>query len=249
MIPHLAIGKAIAEEKRDEVSVRTDTHRAEVGDGRADSENTGRGEPVRDSTQHPPEGQPVDCKRKEPRNAGDEAPVVKKSFRLFGKTLKGVVLGARTGQTAIFRLMARYKIPMTIKADGRTVPVTIKPEQRFSIHLADRLRELTLTRRYRGIWSHIPNEGERSRLFGVLLKAMGLIPGATDYFFIWATGAGVIELKVHPETMSDTQLDYRDWCVQSGVNHACVTCEADTHEARAKAVTEVESHLTRWGAL
>ena len=88
---------------------------------------------------------------------------------------------------AILSLMRRDKLPMHMK---------IGDEERLSIEFADLMRVETLEGRYKGIWGHIPNEGKRHPLVAMLVKAMGLIPGSTDYYFIWNGGGMVIELKL-----------------------------------------------------
>lgn len=169
-----------------------------------------------------------------------ERPPVKKTFSMFGKKFTGVVVKKPLAGSPINLLMLRDKLPMSM---------TIMPEERLCITFADRMRELALTGKLRAIWSHIPNEGKRHRLVAMVMKAMGLIPGAPDYFFAWPFGGGVIEFKVSPNKLSDSQQRYRDWCQSKGVNWACVTSDGDTHEARQQAVGEAEDLLRKWGAL
>src|SRR5690606_30064343 len=47
----------------------------------------------------------------------------------------------------------------------------------------------------RRLLQHIPNEAKRSKAEWVQLKAKGLIPGATDYIFLWNQRAYTIEAK------------------------------------------------------
>ena len=116
----------------------------------------------------------------------------------------------------------------------------LKNEQLLSFEVANMLRQATLDGRYRGVWTHIANEGKRTKLVGAVLKAMGLIPGAFDFVFVWPNGGGLIELKCPPFRPSDlnpNQKRYQQWCIERAVNHAvCTTTD------------EVWQTLVRWGA-
>ncbi len=144
---------------------------------------------------------------------------------------------------AITMLMSRGKIPMHAH---------VEPEEGICIDFADLMRKATVSGRYRGIWGHIPNEGKRHPLVALVLKAMGLIPGSTDFYFIWDGGGGVIEFKVParvringkgklvrvPATeRSPYQNYFRAWCVEKRVRYA-LCYEPD----------EAMSVLEGWGA-
>lgn len=114
----------------------------------------------------------------------------------------------------------------------------LDPEQRLSIEFADIMRDLTLKGVYRGLWGHLPNEGKRHQIVGAIMKAMGMISGQPDYFFMWEKGHGVIELKFGNGKLTETQWHYQLWCEAENINHAvCWTAQ------------EAVSKLAEWGAI
>jgi hypothetical protein len=128
-----------------------------------------------------------------------------------------------------FRILWRAPLPFNIR---------VKPEEQLCIGIADMLRQASLQNRLKAIWSHVPNEGKRHVLVALVMKAMGMLPGTPDYFFIWADGGGVIEIKVGKGRMSDNQKDYKTWCYVLGVKHAV-----------CRSLGEVTDTLTGWGIL
>lgn len=118
---------------------------------------------------------------------------------------------------------------------------TLEPEQKLSVQFADALRKAVAEGRYHGVWGHCPNEAKRSKIVGMILKAMGMLTGTPDFFFIWPGGGGVIEIKTASGTVSEYQAYWRMWCADAGVNHAI--CKGDDADLRALAV------LREWGAL
>lgn len=121
-------------------------------------------------------------------------------------------------ETAITLLMSRGKLNWGWR---------LEPEQRESIELADILRKATSNGSLKAVWSHVANEGKRSQIVGAILKAMGLIPGAPDFWFIWEKGGGVIELKIKPNKLSDNQNYFFKWCDHNNVPRAvCYSKEA-----------------------
>ena len=137
---------------------------------------------------------------------------------------KSKILLARFG-TYLDRLMTRSEI-------------AAKGEDALSIHVADMMRKFTKDGAYRGVWFHVPNEGKRTDYAGAKCKAMGMIPGVTDFIFMWDGGHGGIELKVKKNPLTDTQEDFKSWCDDSGVPWAL---------CRSK--EEVYATLLGWGAL
>ena len=117
----------------------------------------------------------------------------------------------------LLSLMQRDKIPMHWR---------VQPEERICIEFADRMRELTLTGGYRGIWGHIPNEGKRHQVVAIVMKAMGMIAGTPDHYFIKSDGGMVIEFKVKGNGLRDNQKNMKAWCDLAGVRHAvCFSAE------------------------
>jgi len=130
---------------------------------------------------------------------------------------------------AINQLMSRGKIPFRLGND----PVVLEPEQRMSIEFADKLR--LLTQDYydsneksglRGVWCHVANEREAGWLTMLILRGMGMLAGAPDYWFVWPNGGGLIELKVD-SPLSPAQQHFQSWATSYGVKYAvCYSVEA-----------------------
>lgn len=117
----------------------------------------------------------------------------------------------------------------------------LRGETGLSVQVANMLREYTLNGKLKAVWTKIPNEGKRSRISGAILKAMGLIPGAFDFVFVWKDGGGWIELKLPDDTTSkfnENQRNFSAWCMHKDVNHAL-----------CRSPDEVAHVLKKWGAL
>lgn len=139
-------------------------------------------------------------------------------------------------EIAIQLLMERSKLSWGWK---------IEPEQRICIEFADRMRTHTLKGTYRGIWGHIPNEGKRHNIVGAIMRAMGMLAGATDYYFMWDnTGSpfsehcGVLEAKSPGGAIQPSQKLYAAMC-----EHFCIP-HAYFHSSE-----EGEAILRLWGAI
>jgi hypothetical protein len=97
--------------------------------------------------------------------------------------------------------------------------IKLGPEDRESVSLADAMRTVTLNGSYKGIWLHIPNEGKRHVWVGQKMKAMGLIPGSSDYVFIWPGGCLFVELKAGKNKQSTSQSDFQKWVQSCGFEY------------------------------
>lgn len=138
-------------------------------------------------------------------------------------------------QMAKIRLLSRPKLNMRWR---------LTAEDRVSIELADTLRQLSMDGLLKGTWTKLGNEGKRSLIVGAIMKAMGMLPGAPDFVFLWENGSGWIELKAPAKrgasdktgneiqlkaagTLSHAQKDFRLWSQSEGVNHAvCYSVDA-----------------------
>lgn len=162
-------------------------------------------------------------------------------LRISHKDLKGFIknpcvqkaIGSPL-QRAVILLMNRDGIPL--KWDGQDV--SLKEEERLCVAIADRMRGHTTSGRYKGIWFHVANEGRRSILTAIILRAMGLIPGVFDYFFAGRWGCGLIEVKIPDGVVSPEQKDFQLWAEDHGV-----------HTAICRTVCSFEGKLMEWGAL
>ena len=149
-------------------------------------------------------------------------------------------------ELAKIRLLSRPKL-------NRNWRVSV--EDKMSIDFADTLRQFSMDGLLRGTWTKLGNEGKRSMIVGAILKAMGMLPGAADFVFVWENGGGWIELKKPAKrgasdktgkdiqlqaagVLSDAQRDFRLWSQSEGVNHAvCYSVDAAIDTLKA------------WGAL
>ena len=166
-------------------------------------------------------------------------------------------------EQAITALMSRGKIPSVW---GKK-PVVLKPEELICVQFADEMRLHVKNGNYNGIWWHNPNEGRRGKLTAIIMKAMGLLPGLTDYAFVWKVhhdaqlvnyggyDVGMIEfkrpeeryespktgksiIKNHKGQASKNQLHFKTWCEHFGIQHA-----------QCYSVEEAMATLKSWGAL
>lgn len=146
----------------------------------------------------------------------------------------------------LVKLMQRSKLNMNWK---------ITAEERECIKFADRMRSLTLDRKYQGIWFHAANEGKRHLITALIMKAMGMIAGTPDFVFIGPWGNGLIEFKApelrgrSPKTgkdiilraggqQSEYQAYFQLWAAEGNV--AYVVCTS---------VDEAIAVLREWGAI
>lgn len=120
-------------------------------------------------------------------------------------------LGMSPAEYALMRLMSRDKIPWKCK---------LKSEELMAVELADALRRATLDGKLHAVWCHVPNEGKRHPFVAIIMKAMGMLPGSLDYWFIWENGGGLIELKSGKNKPSEFQEYFITWCEQRRVNKA-----------------------------
>lgn len=110
----------------------------------------------------------------------------------------------------------------------------IEPEQRECIEFFDRVRLAYLDGRLRCVAFHVGNEGKRHKIVASIMKAMGMVSGASDYVFLARDSAGVIEMKAGKNTPTENQKTFMCWCEQCGVRNA-VCYSADEAEQTLKA--------------
>lgn len=110
----------------------------------------------------------------------------------------------------LLRLMQRDKIPMK---------AILKPEEKDSVLLADKMRGFTLDGSYKGLWFHVPNEGKRHIFVALIMKAMGLLPGLSDFVFAGKWGIHFAELKIKPNKQSEFQGYFQKWVEHCGFEY------------------------------
>lgn len=135
--------------------------------------------------------------------------------RISHKQAAAMGIGAGSGGSSGFmaRLMDRPKIPWEVKGKK----LQLGAEEALCITVADALRAWTLAGRLRGVWFKVANEGKRSWLSLILIRASGLIPGVFDFVFMGAWGCLGIELKAGSNGLEPCQDDFRAWCDAEGV--------------------------------
>jgi hypothetical protein len=71
------------------------------------------------------------------------------------------------------------------------------------------------------LWWHTPNGERRDVQTGARLKRMGVKPGVPDFLLISPYGSvRFLELKRIGETLSETQEEFRIFCIRQGIPHA-----------------------------
>jgi hypothetical protein len=113
---------------------------------------------------------------------------------------------------------------------GPLAPVSMRgvrlgPEDRLSASFYEFMKGELRDGRYRGVFAHVANEsGQSGRDLKTTLrqhkkKAIGMVPGVTDWILLWRTSGGVLggggmELKARglEGSLSDNQRLFRDWC-------------------------------------
>lgn len=134
---------------------------------------------------------------------------------------------------ALNQLLTRSKISWAWK---------LEPEELLSIQLADRLRALSMQYQetgsgLRAIWCHVPNEGKRSQITHLIMRAMGMLKGSWDFWFVWDGGGAIIELKVEG-TLTIEQQYFETWA-------QCLSVRKGVHRTVQGAIDS----LTAWGAI
>jgi hypothetical protein len=109
---------------------------------------------------------------------------------------------------------------------GLSPGLRIKPEERLSITFANECRALALDGHLRAVFCHPANEligSARSGATAAVTRAMGLIPGAPDFWFMGEGRNLALEAKAGKGTQSQNQKDFETWCAASGVPYRLFT--------------------------
>lgn len=116
------------------------------------------------------------------------------------------------------------------------------PEDNICIAFADGLRADALAGRLTATFTHVPHEvgggAKNAGLRYCLAKWLGLIPGSTDYVFVWADGGGWLEAKTDEGELTEKQKWFRQWCAAQGVRHGVF-----------RTADEGRAILRQWGVL
>ena len=97
----------------------------------------------------------------------------------------------------------------------------IQSEDDITVEFANTLRALSIERKLKGIWAHVPNEvsDNQNKVFGMNLLAKGKMAGMADFFFIRDGGGMLIEIKAKDGRLSPDQKCIQKWCEEEGVTY------------------------------
>lgn len=92
-------------------------------------------------------------------------------------------------------------------------------EDKITYDFRQWLTDETIEGRIGFVWFHVANEisDNKAFVFGAKLRALGKLPGVSDYIFIKGNRSAVLELKSGKNRLSDSQHIFLDWCAQHGV--------------------------------
>jgi len=97
-----------------------------------------------------------------------------------------------------------------------------------------RFLDLALPATYRAF--AVPNGGKRDRVTGAILKREGVKAGVADIVIVRQGGSvAFLEVKTNKGRLSNSQVEFRDWCAANGVPFAIV-----------RGVGDVQSTLVDW---
>lgn len=119
-------------------------------------------------------------------------------------------------------------------------PVPKGPEDQICIKFANHLRAWTIEGKLKAVWFHPANEvsdGTKFQ-FGNKLRAMGKMPGVSDYIFGNGSGMWSLEVKSAKGKLSKAQESWKSWCEEEDVPYCVV-----------KSFEEAETKLKEWGIL
>ena len=96
------------------------------------------------------------------------------------------------------------------------------PEDAEAYAFANALRAAALEGRLRAVFTHIPNElahaaRGRRMIAAAKARALGMIPGSSDYLFCWQGKSLALEMKSRTGSLTDNQKDFMRWCADNGV--------------------------------
>lgn len=98
----------------------------------------------------------------------------------------------------------------------------LRDEDRECIAFASELRVATVEGRLGAVWTHPPNQLAGQGATKAVARAMGLIPGASDYWFVWHGGGCLIEFKTDDGKQDQAQKDFEAWSSAIGVPYYLV---------------------------
>jgi hypothetical protein len=161
-----------------------------------------------------------------PAKLGEEKPAVPKPVIAPKRsnepkqrpTRRKYALNARLSMIALDQSFPTFLAP--IMSLGAPPPkLKLGEEDTACYYFTQEMRRLTMAGRVHCTWCHIPNEGRRSQLEGYRVKAVGLIPGAPDYFFAKKDEVVFIEFKAKKGSLAPTQRIYQKWCIWLGIKY------------------------------
>lgn len=78
----------------------------------------------------------------------------------------------------------------------------------------------------------IPNGGKRDKITGAILKREGVKAGAPDFMIVRNGGTvAFFEVKTQAGRLSNSQVEFRDWCGANSIPYAVVRSIGDVQTA------------------
>ena len=107
----------------------------------------------------------------------------------------------------------------------RNIP-SLKGEDSLTNKVAMALTRYSLDGQLKGVWFHVPNESvvsKDNKLTDILRikrkHSMGLINGVPDLVFVSKDKTVFIELKTEKGRLSESQIFFREWCKDEGIDY------------------------------
>ena len=94
------------------------------------------------------------------------------------------------------------------------------PEQSIHLAVAQHLRTRGITGM---VWWHTPNGGQRNKVAGGILKAMGMRAGVSDFIFVHANKIYALELKAEGGRATEAQMQFLSEIDRAGAYTALPT--------------------------
>lgn len=123
----------------------------------------------------------------------------------------------------------------------RNIP-SLKGEDSLTNKVAIALTGYSLDGKLKGVWFHVPNESVVSKdnkvtdILRIKRKhSMGLINGVPDLVFVSKDKTVFIELKTEKGRLSESQIYFKQWCIDEGIDYFVARSVEEVSEVLTKA--------------